>query len=287
MASKSAATRDRESNEKIQEENRESVENINQQNLDFQRENLEYQKALQQQIFEREDSSYQRTAADMRAAGISPLAMNGTNGAGEAIATSPLQAGQPYAVQGLYNRAQNMQAMLGLVNQTVATLDNIARTPSAINYQLAETNALNQQSKYFDKVKNYRIRSEFAKANEDYSRAKVAEYEAADARRKDLFNRQYGINSDMTEYERAQAIYSYYMGQDVDRVLSSLDSEGNAQYDRYYGQDYARYRFYHDLSKEVISEAREFINALKGWRSSNGNNNGNKYDPNEMPDLPF
>lgn len=60
------------------------------QNLQFQRENLDYQKALQERIFDREDTSYQRTVNDMRQAGINPLAMNGTNGAGEAIATTPL-----------------------------------------------------------------------------------------------------------------------------------------------------------------------------------------------------
>lgn len=60
------------------------------QNLQFQRENLDYQKALQEQIFDREDTSYQRTVNDMRQAGLNPLAMNGTNGAGEAIATEPL-----------------------------------------------------------------------------------------------------------------------------------------------------------------------------------------------------
>ena len=33
----------------------------NQRNLQFQYDNLEYQKALQEKIFEREDTSYQRT----------------------------------------------------------------------------------------------------------------------------------------------------------------------------------------------------------------------------------
>lgn len=59
-------------------------------NLEFQRENFDYQKALQEQIFNREDTSYQRTVNDMRQAGLNPLAMNGTNGTGETIATTPL-----------------------------------------------------------------------------------------------------------------------------------------------------------------------------------------------------
>lgn len=59
-------------------------------NIAYQRELQEYQKALQEKIFEREDTAYQRTKADMLAAGLNPLTMQGTNGSGEAIAMSPL-----------------------------------------------------------------------------------------------------------------------------------------------------------------------------------------------------
>ena len=59
-------------------------------NLGYQRELQEYNRALQQQIFEREDTSYQRTAQDMLAAGLNPLNMNSTNGAGEIISQTPL-----------------------------------------------------------------------------------------------------------------------------------------------------------------------------------------------------
>ena len=42
------------------------------QNLAYQKENLEYQKSLQQQIFEREDTAYQRKVQDLIKAGINP-----------------------------------------------------------------------------------------------------------------------------------------------------------------------------------------------------------------------
>lgn len=51
------------------------------QNLAFQREQQEYQKALQQQIFEREDTAHQREIEDLKRAGINPLATAGGNGA--------------------------------------------------------------------------------------------------------------------------------------------------------------------------------------------------------------
>ena len=95
------------------------------QNLAFQQAQQDYEKALQQQIFEREDSSYQRTVNDMRSAGLNPLTMNGTNGSGEAIALTPMnnsfqsqtaqfQSGhvdpflkEAYDVQGLTSLFQN------------------------------------------------------------------------------------------------------------------------------------------------------------------------------------
>lgn len=62
-------------------------ERINNENLAFQKEQFEYQKALQQQIFDREDTSYSRTANDMRNTGLSLLSMNRTDGSGSVVPT--------------------------------------------------------------------------------------------------------------------------------------------------------------------------------------------------------
>lgn len=79
------------------------------------RENFDYQKALQERIFDREDTSYQRTVNDMRQAGLNPLAMNGTNGSGEAIATSPLQQDAPQN-QKISNTAKITSDLIGMMN---------------------------------------------------------------------------------------------------------------------------------------------------------------------------
>lgn len=78
------------SQEKINAENLAFQREANAQNLAFQNANLDYQKALQQQIFQREDNSVQRRAKDLEAAGLSKtLAAGAGAGAGSVVSTSP------------------------------------------------------------------------------------------------------------------------------------------------------------------------------------------------------
>lgn len=85
------ANKTNEQNLKIARETNQINKEIADQNFALQQDWNEYQKALQQQIFEREDTSYQRTAQDMLAAGLNPLSMQGTNGAGQVVSTSAPQ----------------------------------------------------------------------------------------------------------------------------------------------------------------------------------------------------
>lgn len=113
-----------------QEQNRINKE-IAEKNLAFQKENFDYQKALQEEIFNREDTSYQRTVEDMRNAGLNPMAMNGTNGTGEAIATTPMENTFQQDNSGLYNMVQN----------TIDTMDKLQ------NYETGEDFKREQKAK--------------------------------------------------------------------------------------------------------------------------------------------
>lgn len=73
-----------------------SQNKIANQNLQFQQQNLDYQKALQERIFRREDNAVQRRAEDLEAAGLSKTLAAGS----AANAGTPIQTTAPQMSEG-------------------------------------------------------------------------------------------------------------------------------------------------------------------------------------------
>lgn len=171
LAQAGASIYDTATNKQIADDNlsyQKDVFNQNQQNW---RENFDYQKALQERIFDREDTSYQRTVNDMRQAGLNPLTMNGTNGSGEAIATSPLQQEAP---QNEY--ISNTSRMMG---DLLATMNGLQNYQIGISYakeqeakaRSAEAQAQIDEKTMLDKIENSNLDSKTKKeAYKDFVR---------------------------------------------------------------------------------------------------------------------
>lgn len=157
LAQAGASIYDTVKNKETADDNLDFQKNVFAQNQKNWETNFDYQKALQERIFDREDTSYQRTVNDMRQAGLNPLAMNGTNGNGEAIATSPLQQEAPQS-QKISNTAKIMGDLIG-------TMNGIQNYQVGISYgkeqeakaQQAQTQAFIDQLTAFDKIKSSSI----------------------------------------------------------------------------------------------------------------------------------
>lgn len=201
-------------------------------NLGFQRENLDYQKALQQQIFDREDSTYARTVQDMRNAGLSPLSMQNTNGAGEAIATTAPEMnyqrqrkdftwiGQAYqsAIEGAYRYLQMKKqnemadAQIANINADTATklsnndFFNMTVSQRFKNLELSNSNLQEQINSTNESTKHTRLQSVMQNyLNQDY-------------KSQNSWNKYFGLSSDMSTLERGFAIALKSLGLDYKNI---------------------------------------------------------------------
>lgn len=154
-------------NKAIAEDTNATNKAIAEENLQYQRENLDYQKALQQQLFAREDTSYQRTLNDMRSSGMSPFMMQGTNGAGEAIATEPL------------NNSFQKQGYQVTPNDVIGSLASLASMASALNglqIQGQQVRKMSLENDILDATKGFQIGGaglNFNKATRDFNFQKL------------------------------------------------------------------------------------------------------------------
>lgn len=145
---------------KSQDKYSSDVKETNKENLEFQKEQFEYEKDLQSTIMEREDNAVQRKVADQRAAGISPLVdMAGAESSGVAgVAVNAPQKGMPAAPGDAQPLAAALQAVgtLGAAAQTIAQVQNIQANTAASK---AQTDFLTQTASTRSQTLDEQLRS--------------------------------------------------------------------------------------------------------------------------------
>jgi len=123
------------------------------QNLAFQREKLQYDKELQQQIFAREDTAVQRRAADLEAAGLSKtLAAGSGAGAGAVVHTEAPQRRASY--DKLAAMLDTQQLLLNIMNLKKANADVQATNAQA---ELIRQQAENAQVDKLGKLQHIKL----------------------------------------------------------------------------------------------------------------------------------
>lgn len=222
---------------------KQNQENVNSQNaanaanLQFQRENLDYQKALQQQIFQREDTAWQRATADAKAAGLSPLAVSSPSATGNVVSTTAQQSQATTSdlsgvAQGMYQIGAAAQQYATMALQNRQLQENIRATNIKNTQELLKLE--NDRAKW---QSDLRFRSNsFAESHKEQIRefdANLAHLMAQDARSAYESDRDYklrfGEQLFQHDYLSKNADWEHHFRQsEADRQFSELQKNNDA-----------------------------------------------------------
>lgn len=234
----------------------------NEQNYGMFKENLDYQKALNEQIMQREDTSYQRTVADMRKAGLNPLTMSGLNGSGGNVANVA-----PYSQEPLTNNymPETFRPNIQIGNLTMEALQTMNELQ---NFQIGED--YQRQQKAIADSAEYKAKEDAMtlvnKITESKMNTMTKQYLLEDMARNMDFNAEHGIFNGMSETDRNTRFLKNALGESPNKVnlFFAKDKKLNIKstiYDN--AADYAKERLMMQLGTGVLDTLNGIIDLKK------------------------
>lgn len=233
----------------------------NEQNYGMFKENLDYQKALNDQIMQREDTSYQRTVADMRKAGLNPLTMSGLNGSGGNVTNVA-----PYSQEPLTNNYQpeTFRPNVQIGNLTMEALQTMNELQ---NFQIGED--FQRQQKAIADSAEYKAKEDAwtlaNKITDSKMNTMTKQYLLEDLARNMDFNQEHGIFNGMSETDRNTRFLKNALGDSPNKVeFFAKNKKLNIKstiYDN--ATDYAKERLMMQLGTGVLDTLNGIIDLKK------------------------
>ena len=227
----------------------------NEMNYGMFKENLDYQKALNEQIMQREDTSYQRTVADMRKAGLNPLTMSGLNGSGGNVANV-----EPYRQEPLTNNymPETFRPNIQIQNLTMEALQAMNELQ---NFEIGED--YQRQQKAIADSAEYKAKEDgltyMNKVMDTKMNSLTKRYMLEDLARNMIFNEEHGLFNGMTEIDRNTRFVKNAIGQEPDKTSmffkdNKISIEGKIDNNI---KDYAKERLLLQLGSGILDTIKQ------------------------------
>lgn len=186
----------------------------NEMNYGMFKENLDYQKALNEQIMQREDTSYQRTVADMRKAGLNPLTMSGLNGSGGNVANVAPYNQEPITNNYIPETFRPNLQINNLTMEALQTMNELQNFQIGMDYQ-RQQKAIADSAEYKAKEDEWTL---FNKIADTKMNTMTKQYLLEDMARNMDFNAEHGIFNGMSETDRNTRFLKNALGDNPNKV---------------------------------------------------------------------
>ena len=233
----------------------------NEMNYGMFKENLDYQKALNEQIMQREDTSYQRTVADMRKAGLNPLTMSGLNGSGGNVSNVAPYSQEPITNNYMPETFRPNLQINNLTMEALQTMNELQDFQIGEDYQ-RQQKAIADSAEYKAKEDGWTL---FNKIADSKLNTMTKQYLLEDMARNMDFNAEHGIFNGMSETDRNTRFIKNALGESPNKVeFFAKDKKLNIKstiYDN--AADYAKERMMMQLGTGVLDTLNGIIDLKK------------------------
>lgn len=241
-----------------------SQKKANDANIAAQNANLDYQKAVQQQTWQREDTAWQRAVQDIQKTGMSPLALSGGAGAGQVVSTTATQSQAPQIDAGaVANSSANVTAAIQADKQLKLQTKQMENTVKQQEIENKMKQAeFDQMKLQFDKDYNLRAAGQEEGFRLDWQR--IANEIARDTEQTRQFDKRLEHDDALFSWQKKQA-------QEASTRWQKTFEEDNKRFwgdpdQEYYGEATKRNREIEKISQDTVYQKHinDFFKTDKG-----------------------